>query len=98
MNAQTRTKVLPSRAMRPRRRGVLVENGRTFEVLTDGYTLWVNAPLFVARYNPLSGCDVMRTERECVSLPPEETTWARFVTLLHEHHDLWLDDEWQPRV
>lgn len=100
MMARTRTSALatPARALRPRRSGTLTSNGQSFEAFTDGYTLWVNAPLFVARYNPMSGCDVMRSDHGCTSLPPEDTTWARFVALLHEHHGLWLDDEWQPRV
>lgn len=96
MNAHTRT--IAPRAPRPLRTGTVTSDGTLYELVTDGYTLWVNAPLFVARYNPLSGCDVMRPDGGCDSYPPEDTTWARFVTRLHESHGLWIDDEWEPRV
>lgn len=95
---RTRTPAVASRPARALRTGTVQTNGTLYELLTDGYTLWVNASLFLARYNPLSGCDVIRPDGGCDSFPPEDTTWARFVTLLHEHHGLWIDDEWQPRI
>lgn len=82
-------------------------DGRIFEVVTDGRTVWVNADdgMSVGRFSK-RGVDVhadaqtqMETGRQCLAcvhdLPPPEA-WDVFVGELAEHYGIALPDDLRP--
>lgn len=84
--------------------------GRMFQVLTDGRSVWVNAydGSAVGRFGP-GGVDVhrpvaeQRTKGQCLDCvpakgfgPPARELWERFQRRMREFYGLELDDDWFP--
>jgi len=79
-----------------------------FEVMSDGKTVWVNAPTgeSVARFS-WNGIDVhrrfeeQRTKGACLDCQPGplgQEGWCNFKALMLQHYQLVVSDRHRPRV
>lgn len=69
----------------------------SYQIETDGRTVWVNAPLCIGRFCKLGG-EVVKNKRCCMSSLTKQTepNWQQWTKAMREVHGIDVPDKYRP--